>query len=207
MTARTQDPHRAVAELAHGAVVLMRTDTLPGLHARADHTVAVARIGDIKARTGHKPLLLLCTSIEAALALAAAPAAAVRRYVGRCWPGPVTLILPAGPAAPPAATRGYATVALRVPAPIALRALIAEAGGALVSTSVNRAGEPPAVDLDAAADLCGGDVDLIVDLDWGDPADAPAGPSTLLDLTTWPPVVVRPGAVAPPDWQEFGVSP
>lgn len=206
MADRTDDPRRVARALADGEVVLLRTDTLPGLHARADRSEAVDRIRRFKGRAGDKPLLLLCASPEDALALAAESGAQARDYIGRCWPGPFTLVLPAGPTAPAAATRGGDTVAVRVPAPAGLRELIAEAGGALVSTSANLAGRPPETDLDAAAALCGEAVDVVADLDW-DAGSPDAGASTLLDLTVWPPVVLRPGAQAPPDWQAPDVSP
>ena len=178
----------------------MPTDTLPGLHARADRPDAVARILDIKGRADDKPLLLLAATTEAALALAADPGEEARRYVARCWPGPFTLILPAGPAAPGDALRGRETVAVRVPAPEGLRSLIEVAGGPLVSTSANVAGEPPATDLETALAVCGEVVDLVADIDWSDAGRPPTGPSALLDLCVWPPAVVRAGATLPPEW-------
>jgi len=161
---RSHDPDRLAKSLAEGAVVLMRTDTLPGLHARADHEEAVARILDIKGRPDDKPLLLLCADTDTALAYALDPSPEAVTYARTCWPGPFTLILPAGPKAPPAATRGLATVALRVPTPTRLRGLITAAGGALVSTSVNRAGEPPLSCLDDAVALFGERVDMVGEL-------------------------------------------
>jgi len=192
--------------LAEGLVALMRTDTLPGLHARADHEAAVARILDIKGRSDDKPLLLLCASADAALAHALDPGPEAVAYAWTCWPGPFTLILPAGPTAPKAATRGRSTVALRVPKPPRLRDLIAAAGGALVSTSVNRTGEPPLTGLDDAVALFGERVDVVGEMDWRkssdeqSPDEPPPGASTLLDLTSWPPRLVRSGNAAPPPW-------
>jgi len=199
MGARTQDPAVAAACLAGGGVVLMPTDTLPGLHARADVPAAVARIAVLKGRDEGQPLLVLCADVAAARALAGALATRAWDYADRCWPGPFTLVLPAGAAAPAAATRGGPTLAIRVPAPRRLRDLIAAAGSALVSTSANLAGEPPATDLATAARRFGADVDLVADLDWGDRAAATA--SAMLDLSIWPPRVLRPGPQIPPDWE------
>lgn len=199
MVARTSDPAVAAACLAGGGVVLMPTDTLPGLHARADAPAAVARIAVLKGRDEGQPLLVLCAGIGDARALAGAPPARVWAYAERCWPGPYTLVLPAGASAPTAATRGGPTLAVRVPAPGRLRDLIAACGGALVSTSANLTGEPPATELEAAARQFAGGVDLVAELDWG---GSPAGAaSAMLDLTSWPPRVLRPGPRVPPDWE------
>jgi L-threonylcarbamoyladenylate synthase len=198
---RTHDPDRLAACLAEGLVALMRTDTLPGLHALADHEAAVARILDLKDRPDDKPLLLLCATADKALAHTLAPSLEAVAYARTCWPGPFTLILPAGPAAPRAATRGRPTVALRVPQPPRLRDMIAAAGGALVSTSVNRTGEPPMTDLDDAVTHFGERVDVVGEMEWGQSPDTqPPGASTLLDVTCWPPRLVRAGATAPPPW-------
>ncbi|MDO9171408.1 MAG: L-threonylcarbamoyladenylate synthase [bacterium] len=199
MGARTRDPDEAARCLAAGGVVLMPTDTLPGLHARADAPAAVARIAVLKGRDEGKPLLVLCADTADARGLVGALAWRVWDYVGRCWPGPFTLVLPAGPAAPTAATRGGPTLAVRVPSPPQLRALITASGGALISTSANMAGEPPATDLASAALQFADGVDLVADLDWGgSPGDAA---SAMLDLTVWPPRVLRPGPRVPPEWE------
>jgi L-threonylcarbamoyladenylate synthase len=199
MGARTRDPAETARCLAGGGVVLMPTDTLPGLHARADAPAAVARIALLKGRDDGKPLLVLCADVAAARGLVGATDLRVWDYAVRCWPGPFTLVLPAGPTAPAAATRGGPTLAVRVPSPPPLRALIAAAGGALVSTSANVAGEPPATDLAAAAPQFAGGVDLVADLELGCSPEAAA--SAMLDLTVWPPRVLRPGPRVPPDWE------
>jgi L-threonylcarbamoyladenylate synthase len=195
MTERTQEAARAAAVLAAGGLVLLPTDTLPGLHARADAPAAAARIDVLKGRDAGKPLLLLCADTDAALALTAADAAA-RAYAARCWPGPFTLILPAGPAAPQAALRGGTTVGLRVPSPAGLRALIAAAGGALLSTSANASGEPAPRSLDEVPAALLAAVDLVADLDWGGVHGAA---SALVDLSDGPPRLLRPGPLLPPE--------
>ena len=201
MPIRLQDPIELATHLVAGEVVLMRTDTLPGLHARADDDAAVQRIMDIKGRDDAKPLLLLCSATAEALSFVSEPLPEALSYAAACWPGPFTLILPAGPDAPRAATRGQPTVALRVPAPRDLRTLIEAAGGVLVSTSVNRTGEPALHDLGAAIEFCGAAVDVVGDVTWEGAGDeSSAGASGLLDLTRWPPRVVRPGGVVPPSW-------
>jgi len=197
----TRDPRTLAAALAGGAVALMRTDTLPGLHCRADLDDAVTRILALKARDADKPLLVLCDTPLRALEVGVFPSPAARDYAETCWPGPFTLILPATSTAPAAATRGADTVGVRIPGPQGLRDLVAAAGGPLVSTSVNRAGDAPLVDLAAAVAFCGDEVDIVGEMTWNSDDAIPAGhASGLIDLSGWPPRVLRAGRVASPEW-------
>ncbi len=201
MVAPAVDPAAAALILADGGVVLLPTDTLPGLHCRADRPAAVARIVALKGRAPDKPLLLLCASADRALSLAGALDDAARDYAGRCWPGPFTLVLPAAAAVPPAVTAGTGTVALRVPEPQPLRDLVAAAGGPLVSTSANVAGAPPALDLATALAGFGDAVDACVPglLPPVPPGAPPPAASALIDLRVWPPRVLRRGSGPVPE--------
>ena len=195
MTAPQLNCTDAARILDAGGVLLLRTDTLPGLHARADRPEAVARITALKGRGEDKALLLLASS-----------AAAVRRvavleprqqiYADRCWPGPFSLILPAVPGLPVAVTAGGGTVAVRVPRAPLLQELLERVGVPLVSTSANRSGESPATDLAGALAIFGDEVDGACDP--GHDMVEPAVPSALVDLTAWPPRILREGPEAAP---------
>jgi L-threonylcarbamoyladenylate synthase len=127
-------------------------------------------------------------------------ARAVGGYARRCWPGPFTLILPAGPGIPTEITGGGRTVALRVPALEALRRIVTGAGVPLVSTSANRAGTAAPVDLETAVELFGDEVDAVGELP-SPPAEERQA-SALVDLTVWPPRVLRRGPRPLPSWRE-----
>ena len=88
-------------------------------------------------------------------------------------------------------TAGTGTVAVRWTSSVLARRVLEAFGGALVGTSANRTGEPPAVDAAGVLATLGDRVDLLLD---GGPS--PGGPpSTVLDLTARPPRLVREGAV------------
>lgn len=182
--------------LEEGGVLLLATDTLPGLHARVDRPAAVRRLAAIKGRTGGKPLLVVAASAAAARTVLGPLDPRQTAYAGRCWPGPFSLVLPAAPHLAPEITGGGPTVAVRVPAPAGLRALLSLVPCPLVSTSANRSGEEPAVTLAEAVARLGDDVDGVFD-----PADGAGGAgaaSALVDLTVWPPRVLREGPLAAP---------
>jgi L-threonylcarbamoyladenylate synthase len=183
--------------LTEGGVLLLATDTLPGLHARVDRPAAVRRVAAIKGRPGDKPLLVLAASATAAATVTAALTPRQAAYADRCWPGPFSLILPAAPGLAPEVTGGGATVAVRVPRHPGLVGLLDAAGAPLVSTSANRAGDEPARSLAEAERRLGDQVDGVFDP--GESGDPEARASALVDLVRWPPRLLREGPLpAPP---------
>ena len=186
----------AVKLLKSGGVLLLGTDTLPGFHCRADLADPVTRILALKGcRTG-KSLLVVAGSAEQASLVTGTLDDRQSAYCRRCWPGPFSLILPAGGELSPAVNAGRETVAVRVPALASLRSLVLSVGFPLVSTSANRSGDSPCNDFRAALAAFAG----LVDGAW-EPQELlrrvvgslPTGPSALIDLTTWPPVQLRQG--------------
>jgi L-threonylcarbamoyladenylate synthase len=107
------------------------------------------------------------------------------------WPGPLTIILPKRETLPAIVTAGGDTVALRIPDhPVALE-LLRLVDAPLAVTSANLSGQPPARTAQEARTQLDGRVDAIVD-----GGVAPGGePSTLLDLTRSPCVILRRGPV------------
>ena len=194
--------------LKSGGVLLLETDTLPGLHARADLEGAVARVAGLKGRPVSQPLLVLAAGWEDAARVTLTLDQRQEEFCRRCWPGPFSLILPARPGLP-SAVAPEGTVAVRVPAPVALRALILAAGFPLVSTSANVAGQPPCRDLAAARAAFGAQVDGVWGMGGardGDLAPTAGVPSALIDVTCWPPVVRRSGPLPPPAWPAGGLG-
>ena len=195
-TAAPLDTAAAAALLAGGGVLVLPTDTVCGLHARADSAPALARLAALKGRAPDKPLLVLAASLAQALELCLPLSDAQRAQCAAAWPGPFTFILPARPELPAAVRdteRG--TVAVRVPGRADLRELIDRAGGPLASTSANRAGEAPLLDLEAAA----GAFAAAADGWWRGregPGTGEGRPSALVDLCVppgAPPRVLREG--------------
>ena len=190
----------AAAKLDSGGVLIVETDTLPGLHCRADQVAAVRRIAQIKGRSPDKPLLILASGLGQARPLLGDLSSKQLEYCHRCWPGPFSLILPAASGMPVEVTAGSGTLAVRVPALAGLQALLEAVGGPLVSTSVNREGDQPAKTLAEAEESFGPLVDGFHDCRQSGESEAAAGlPSALIDVTVWPPQVLRSGPLSPPD--------
>jgi L-threonylcarbamoyladenylate synthase len=129
---------RAAALIREGKLVAFPTETVYGLGANALDAAAVERIFSAKGRPRSSPLIVHVAAIEMARELAAEWPGAAETLARRYWPGPLTLVLPKGPAIPDIVTAGLPTVGLRMPAhPVAL-ALILAAGVPIAAPSANR---------------------------------------------------------------------
>lgn len=144
------DTEDTVAALSRGGVLLLNTDTLPGFHCKADNRDAVERVAEIKGRDDGKPLLVLAGSLEQAQSVCRPLEPWQQKICDACWPGPFSLILPVAASLAQRVSAGTGNVAIRVPAHEDLRALILAVGVPLVSTSVNKQGDPPILSLDVA---------------------------------------------------------
>lgn len=182
----------AASLLRAGGLVAFPTETVYGLGGDALSAAAVAGIFAAKGRPAEDPLIVHLADISWLPRVAASPPAEALRLAEALWPGPLTMVLPRGPAVPHAVTAGRETVAVRVPAhPVAL-ALILAAGAPIAAPSANRFGHTsPTTAAHVLADL-DGRIDAVVD---GGPT--PIGvESTVLDLTTSTPTLLRPGGVS-----------
>lgn len=155
---------RAAALIAAGQVVAVPTETVYGLAADARSAATVARIYAAKSRPSFNPLIVHVPDVDAARALAVFDEDA-EALAAAFWPGPLTLVLPVRAEAElaPAVTAGLSTVAVRVPAGRAMRALLGATGAPLAAPSANRSGAiSPTCAQHVAASL-GKAVPLIID--------------------------------------------
>jgi len=177
--------------IASGGVIAFRTDTFYGLGADPFNAAAVARIRELKGREENKPILLLISATDQIARVIAGRSQEFDVAARELWPGPLTIIGHAVPALPSEITAGTGTVGVRLPAADEVRELVRECGGVLTATSANPAGREPARSADEVANYFSHGLDLIVD---GGEVTV-SEPSTVLDVTTSPPRVVREGAI------------
>lgn len=181
---------QVLSVLRRGGVVVLPTDTLYGLSAAASSASGIGHIRAIKRSADERLFIVLAASVDMVAEQVRSFGCSSREELGRVWPAPVTAILPLGKQL--AEWMGD-TVAVRVPAVPALLDLISELGEPIVSTSVNRSGEPPRTSLDEIESEFGPEVDMVVR---GKVTATLA--STIVDLTGDKPVVVRQGHFAWP---------
>jgi len=183
---------RAAALLRAGEVVVFPTETVYGLGAVALQTGAVERIFAAKGRPFNDPLIVHIAEEDALEQLTSSIPGQAKLLARSFWPGPLTLILPRSPLVPKLVTAGLETVAVRMPRhPVAL-ALIRAAGSPIAAPSANRFMHvSPTTAQHALADLRGR-VPLILD---GGPCEVGVE-STVLDLCSTVPTILRPGGVS-----------
>jgi L-threonylcarbamoyladenylate synthase len=180
----------AISALRRGDVILMDTDTLPGLHALASVPGAADRITGLKGRRQDRAYLLLVESADEAFGLGSPVTAEQARQLREIWPAALTALLIPAPTTSGEWTHDGRSIGIRVPAAPALRAVLAELGGPLLSSSANRVGDLPAPDL-AAASRCFPDLQV---LELG--AEPVGMNSTIVDYTVNPANLVRAGIIA-----------
>ncbi|MBB3695395.1 L-threonylcarbamoyladenylate synthase [Sphingomonas sp. BK580] len=178
----------AAAAIRAGGIVAVPTETVYGLAADARDSRAVARIYAAKGRPSFNPLIVHVLDLTAAEALAVFDDDA-RALAARFWPGPLTLVLPLrdGASVASLATAGLDTIALRVPAHRAMRALLAESGAPLAAPSANASNAISPTRAEHVAASLGAAVPLILD----DGATEAGVESTIVAGRT----ILRPGPV------------
>lgn len=177
--------------LRSGGLVAFPTETVYGLGANALDEKAVKNIYKAKGRPSDNPLIVHIAETNVLGDLVTTVPAAAQRLMDAFWPGPLTLVFPKSDRIPSVITAGLDTVAIRMPShPIAL-ALIKKAGVPVAAPSANSSGRPsPTLAKHVIEDLSG-KVDVIID-----GGNSKVGlESTVLDITSVPPVILRPGGV------------
>jgi tRNA threonylcarbamoyl adenosine modification protein (Sua5/YciO/YrdC/YwlC family) len=178
---------RAVDALQSGGVIAYPTDTVYGLGCDLTNKHAVERLYAIKGMDRSHPLAFVCPDLSD-IARYAMVDNQVYRVLRRFLPGPYTFIVEATRDVPKLVQMRRKNVGIRVPACETTRALARELGRPIISSTAARPGEEPLVDpheIDAtfrglALVLDGGAGGLV--------------PTSVIDLTTAPPTVVREGA-------------
>jgi len=189
------------AALRADAVLAYPTETFYGLGVLAFSEKAVEKVFRLKRRDMGKPLSLVVSDMAMAEDISASMPPIARDLAREFWPGPLTLVLKAKPVFPRAMLGPGGSVAVRVPGPAWLRALIRRLGVPLTATSANISGEGEISDPARLVQLFQSKVELIID-----GGRTPGGlPSTIIDLTAPRPRILRPGAVPAAVLRKFSV--
>lgn len=185
----TDDPrdivHRTVQALVEGRVVALPTETVYGLAADALNEAAVEQLYEIKGRPSDSPFAISVPSREAAEDFFCDLSPLARRLANRCWPGPLTLVVPCCspfsavtqlPAGVRRRIRGeFDCVGFRVVDHRILANIHRYLSAPLVLTSANWHGQPAPTTAEGVAKQLGGSLPLLLD-------DGPTrygGPSTV----------------------------
>jgi L-threonylcarbamoyladenylate synthase len=188
---KEQDIARAAETIVRGELVAFPTETVYGLGANALDPEAVLKIFKAKGRPSSDPLIVhLEGPQDLALVSSSQPENALK-LARAFWPGPLTLLLPKSDRIPPEVTAGLQTVAVRVPAHAVALNLLRACGVPIAAPSANRFGHASPTTAQHVLDDLFGRVDVVLDA-----GPTPLGvESTVLDILSQPPVILRPGGL------------
>mgnify|MGYP002753673626 FL=1 len=185
---KPRDIARIVETLRRGDVVIAPSDSGYALLCQLDDKAAAEKIRHIRALDRDHPFTILCADLTD-LARYARVDNVQFRLLKTLFPGAYTCILPASREVPRRVQNDKRkTIGIRVPDHPVMQAVLAEHGEALMGVSLfdSDAYEADIHELPAAVT---GQVALIVDV-----GDLPLRPTTVLDLTEMPPLLLRQGA-------------
>ncbi len=179
--------------LQQGQLVAIPTETVYGLAANALDPAAVASIFRAKERPMDNPLIVHIADIEDWERLVTHIPNNAKRLAEAYWPGPLTIILPAADCIPNEVRGGLSTVAVRFPSHPVAQAVILQAGCPLAAPSANLSGAPSPTSAARVMQDMQGRIAAV--LDGGE--SAVGVESTVVDLCSTPPRLLRPGGITP----------
>lgn len=186
--------------LKKGAIMLYPTDTVYAIGCDLNSKSAVQRVRQLKQLSNDKPLTFLCSSLSNISEYAGVTDEAYR-IMKRVIPGPYTFLLPATKAVPKLVmSPKRKTTGIRVPNHPICQAILTELNNPIISTSAHlpdEEGDFPTIGLEKARlfDILESQVDLIIDNSLEPGFDV----STILDMTSDPPSIIRQGL----GWEEL----
>ncbi len=186
------DIQAAVEALRRGEVIGLPTETVYGLAADATSVEAVRRIFALKGRPADHPLIVHIADASSLSDWTTDASPLALRLAEAFWPGPLTMILPRSARVPDVVTGGQDTVGLRCPDhPVAL-AVLREFAGGLAAPSANRFGRISPTSAAHVREEFPSGVDIVLD-----GGDCEIGiESTILDLSSGQPRILRPGQIS-----------
>ena len=166
-----------------GGIVAFPTETVYGLAANMLNKKAVEKLCSIKSRPRAKPFTVHIADTELIKKMGCRITGKAARLIKKFWPGPLTIILK---------SRDGRKVGFRMPANTAALQLISASGVPVIAPSANRSGKKPPTSAREALKDMDGKIDMVLDA-----GRAKVGvESTVIDITTSAPVILREGPIS-----------
>ena len=193
-----KDIEEAARILKAGGLVAFPTETVYGLGGNGLDKEAARKIYAAKGRPSDNPLILHVSKMEEVYPLVESVPEKAKRLMESFWPGPLTLILKKSKIVPLESTGGLDTVAIRCPDNALTLELIERAGLPVAGPSANLSGSPSPTEASHVYHDLSGRIEGILD----DGAVGIGVESTILDMSTDRPTLLRPGAITLEDLME-----
>ena len=174
-----------------GGVVAFPTETVYGLGADALCGASSRKIYKAKGRPSDNPLIIHIADLSDLNRIVKTVPPEAAQLAGKYWPGPLTMIFDKTPEVPKETTGGLDTVAVRFPSHPVAKAFIRAAGGFVAAPSANLSGRPSPTTGKHVMEDMDGRIDMVID---SGPCDIGLE-STIIDMTSDVPMMLRPGFV------------
>ncbi len=189
----TSEDIKLAAELIkHGETVIFPTETVYGLGANALDSYAVQKIFAAKGRPSDNPLIVHIADFELAKEFVEEIPLQAKLLAEKFCPGPLTMILKKKSCIPDVVSAGLDTVGIRIPAEKTANEFLLQCGLPVAAPSANISGRPSPTSFDHVCEDMNGRVAGIIK---GESAEVGVE-STVVDMTSKVPTVLRPGGVS-----------
>ena len=182
-----------------GGLVAFPTETVYGLGANGLDQEAVKKIFIAKGRPQDNPLILHVHSIDQVKELVDDIPDLAKKCMKEFWPGPLTILLKRSNKVLDVITAGLQTVAIRMPENNIALDLIKLSKTPIAAPSANTSGRPSPTSAKHVVEDLSGKVDMIID----GGSTGIGLESTVLDLSTDIPMILRPGGVTEEDLRKI----
>lgn len=171
-------------------IVIMPTDTIYGIVAKATNEDVIKRVYSLKKRDDRKPLLILVSDKEMLKDYVSSINELEQTLIDNLWPGPLTIIFDKNNISD-LLTGGLPTVGIRIPNNKEMLDIISGVGVPLLSTSVNLSGEKSATCVSKINKTMLDNVDFVYDN--GECNDVP---STIIRVVNGEVKILREGIIS-----------
>lgn len=182
---------KAAQYILDGQVIAYPTETIYGLGADVFNKKAVKKIYDLKARDYGLPVAILVASVQMLRELVTAIPERAEVLMRRYWPGPLTILFEVNSSFPKSLVTNTGKVGARVSSHPIVAALVSRTGRPITTTSANRSGFPPSLNVKHIRKYFGDKIPCVID---GGECEPSRG-STVVDVTEETMRIIREGTI------------
>ncbi|PIR18036.1 MAG: threonylcarbamoyl-AMP synthase [Deltaproteobacteria bacterium CG11_big_fil_rev_8_21_14_0_20_49_13] len=196
LTINPKDPEfdivqKAAGFLRDGNVISYPTETFYGLGVDITNEKAIKKLYELKRRDYSLPIAMLVADKAMIEDYIGPVNESVTNLIKAFWPGPLTILFPAGPKISKSLTTNTGKIGIRISSHPVATAIVREFGKPITTTSANLSGYPPSLTTRHVQKYFKDKIDLIIDGGESEPSRG----STVIDVSEDTMAIIRDGAI------------
>jgi len=196
LTINPKDPEfdivqKAAGFLRVGNVISYPTETFYGLGVDITNEKAIKKLYELKRRDYSLPIAMLVADKAMIEDYIGPVNESVTNLIKAFWPGPLTILFPAGPKISKSLTTNTGKIGIRISSHPVATAIVREFGKPITTTSANLSGYPPSLTTRHVQKYFKDKIDLIIDGGESEPSRG----STVIDVSEDTMAIIRDGAI------------